>query len=99
VKTTRVFGLRNILLGVDVVGVHALERMQLSYHFPGRLHVLDGGTFGLHQLPYIEDADRLLPVDVVQVDEALRTVLRLDSEEIPAFPVVKRSPHQQEAGS
>jgi hydrogenase maturation protease len=58
VKTTQVLDLGNILPGDDGVRAHTVERLQLPCHFPGELHVLDGGTLGLDLLPYVEDADR-----------------------------------------
>ena len=93
-KATLVLGLGNTLLGDEGIGVHAVQRLRARYCFPQATQVLDGGTLGLDLLPYVEDADRLVVIDAVQMDAEPGTVVRLEGEEVPAFLSVKVSPHQ-----
>jgi hydrogenase maturation protease len=94
VTKTLVLGLGNILLGDEGVGVRVVERLQELYQFPQGVQVLDGGTLALDLLPYVEDADRLLVIDALEMGTEPGTVARLESDEVPAFLSVKLSPHQ-----
>ena len=91
---TLVLGLGNILLRDEGIGVRAVELLTERYEFPPEVELLDGGTLGLNLLPYVEDADRLLIIDAVDVDGEPGTVVCLEGEEIPASLSVKISPHQ-----
>jgi hydrogenase maturation protease len=94
VKKTLVLGLGNILLGDEGVGVRVVERLQKLYEFPQEVQVLDGGTLALDLLSYVEDADRLLVIDALEMSAKPGTVARLEGDEIPAFLSVKISSHQ-----
>lgn len=87
-------GLGNVLLGDEGVGVRVVERLQKLYEFPQEVQVLDGGTLALDLLPYVEDADRLLVIDALEMTARPGTVARLEGDEVPAFLSVKVSPHQ-----
>lgn len=91
---TLVLGLGNILLSDEGVGVHVIRLLRERYQFPQEVEILDGGTLALDLLPYVEDADRLLMVDAVQMDAPPGTVTRLEGEEVPAVLNLKYSPHQ-----
>jgi hydrogenase maturation protease len=94
VKKTLVLGLGNVLLGDEGVGVRVVERLQERYEFPQEVQVLDGGTLALDLLPYVEDADRLLVIDALEMTAKPGTVARLEGDEVPASLSVKISPHQ-----
>ena len=91
---TLVLGLGNILLGDEGVGVRVVERLEELYHFPQGTQVLDGGTLALDLLPYVEDADRLVVIDAVDMGAEPGTVVRIADEEVPTFLSIKVSPHQ-----
>jgi hydrogenase maturation protease len=94
VEKTLVLGLGNILLGDEGVGVRVVERLQKLYEFPQEVQVLDGGTLALDLLPYVEDADRLLVIDALEMGAKPGTIARLEGDQVPAFLGVKISPHQ-----
>lgn len=91
---TLVLGLGNILLCDEGVGVRVVERLQELYEFPQEVQVLDGGTLALDLLPYVEDADRLLVIDALEMGAAPGVIACLEGDEVPAFLSVKLSPHQ-----
>ena len=93
-ETTLVLGLGNILLGDEGVGVRIVERLIDRYHFPKGTRVMDGGTLALDLLPYVEDADRLVVIDAVDMHAEPGTVVRITDEEVPSFLSLKVSPHQ-----
>jgi hydrogenase maturation protease len=94
VAKTLVLGLGNILLGDEGVGVRVVERLQELYQFPREVQVLDGGTLALDLLPYVEDTDRLLVIDALEMDAEPGTIAHLEGDQVPAFLSVKVSPHQ-----
>jgi hydrogenase maturation protease len=53
VKIT-IFGIGNILLSDDGVGVRALNQLADHYEFPESVRLIDGGTKGLDLLPLLE---------------------------------------------
>jgi hydrogenase maturation protease len=91
---TLVLGLGNILMRDEGVGVRVVERLREDYEFAPETQVLDGGTLGLDLLPWVEDADRLLVIDAVDMGAEPGSLARLEGEEVPAFLGVKISPHQ-----
>jgi hydrogenase maturation protease len=93
-KTTLVLGLGNILLGDDGVGARVAERLQALYCFPKGTRVLEGGTLALDLLPDVEDTDRLLVIDAVDMGAAPGEMVRIVDEDVPVFLSVKVSPHQ-----
>lgn len=93
-KKTLVLGLGNILLGDEGVGVRVVERLLALYDFPQGTQVMDGGTLALDLLPYVEDAERLLVIDAVDIRAEPGMVVRIADEEVPAFLSVKVSSHQ-----
>jgi hydrogenase maturation protease len=94
VPHTLVLGLGNILMRDEGIGVRAVELLAARYEFPPEVELLDGGTLGLNLLPYVEEADRLLVIDAVDTGGEPGTVVRLESEELPASLSIKISPHQ-----
>ena len=54
-----VFGIGNILLSDDGVGVHTLNRLQEEYDLPEYVQLIDGGTKGLDLLPLLEERDKV----------------------------------------
>jgi hydrogenase maturation protease len=91
---TLVLGLGNILMRDEGLGVRAVERLLERCDFPPEVEVLDGGTLGLDLLPYVEDADRLLVLDAIDMGAEAGTIDRLEGGEVPAFLSIKVSPHQ-----
>jgi hydrogenase maturation protease len=94
VKTTLVLGLGNILLGDEGVGARVAQQLQALYHFPEGTRIVEGGTLALDLLPDVEDTDRLVVIDAVDMGAAPGEVVRIVDEDVPAFLSIKVSPHQ-----
>lgn len=89
-----IVGVGNKLLQDDGVGVHAIEKLRECFEFPEDVSIIDGGTMGLDLLPFIEDADRLLLVDAIDLKKEPGTLGIIEDKEIPAVIKTKVSPHQ-----
>lgn len=90
---TVVIGVGSPLMGDDGLGLAALERLR-SHHFEPYVELLDGGTWGMNLLPFIEVAERLLLLDAIDTGSPVDGVVRLDGDEVPRLLVTKLSPHQ-----
>lgn len=82
-------------MGDDGLGVAALETLREGWRFDPHVELLDGGTWGMNLLPFIEAADRVLIIDAVMVgDGEPGGLVRLERQDIPRFFSMKLSPHQ-----
>jgi hydrogenase maturation protease len=92
---TLVLGLGNPLVSDEGFGVQAVQRLQERYRFPDEVEVVDGGTLGLKLLPILEDADRIVILDAVDVKRAAGSVVHIAWDEVHRALPVKISPHQE----
>jgi len=89
-----ILGLGNALMSDDAFGGRVIEALQQRYTFPDGVTLLDGGTLGLDLLPHLEEVDRLLIVDALEMDAPPGSVFRLVGEEVPRAFASKLSVHQ-----
>jgi hydrogenase maturation protease len=74
--------------------VRAYERLLERYTLTEGVEALDGGTLGLHLLPYLDGVRNLLILDAVRADEPPGTLIRLEGDAIPVALSHKMSMHQ-----
>ena len=81
-----VLGLGNRIQGDEALGAIVVERLhgELPASLAGSVELIDGGTVGLGLLPYLEDLDGLVVVDVV--DHAAAPGSLVDMEIDPLRP-------------
>lgn len=84
-----IFGIGNLLMGDDGVGVHA-ARLLASAPPPGA-EVVDAGTDFLSALPYLQNARRVLVIDAVRGGGAPGTLYHLTENDLA--PQHDRSAH------
>ena len=89
-----IFGIGNILLSDDGVGVHAINKLKSEYDFPESVELIDGGTKGLDLLPLFEGRDKVLFVDAANFKKEPGTIDTVIGDKIPAFLSQKLSVHQ-----
>lgn len=89
-----VIGLGNPLMGDDGLGLAMLGRLLDGWEVPDEVQLVDGGTWGMRLLPLIEDTERLLLMDAINLGLEPGTPIALGREEIPRYLSVKLSPHQ-----
>ncbi len=91
---TVVLGVGSPLMGDDGLGVEVVETLRHQWAPDADLVFLDGGTWGMRVLPYIEGARRLLLLDVIRAGREPGTLIRLEKDELPRHLKQKLSPHQ-----
>jgi hydrogenase maturation protease len=89
-----IFGIGNILLSDDGVGVHAVQKLIHDYDFPDAVELIDGGTKGLDLLPLFENRDKVLIIDAANFKKDAGTIDTVEGDKIPAFLSNKLSVHQ-----
>ena len=92
---TVVIGLGNPLMGDDGVGLAALEGLR-AWDFDPFIEMVDGGTWGMNLLHFVEGTRRLLILDAIQAGLESGASVTLEGAEIPRFLSTKLSPHQIE---
>jgi hypothetical protein len=55
-----VIGVGSPLMGDDGLGLAALEALRAGWTFEPELELMDGGTWGMNLLPFIESVPRVL---------------------------------------
>ena len=81
-------------MGDDGLGVEVVETLRHMWAPDPDLVFLDGGTWGMRVLPYIESARRLLLLDVIRDGQDPGALIRLERDELPRHLKQKLSPHQ-----
>lgn len=91
---TLVLGVGNVLMGDDGLGPAVLARLLQEWRLPPEVSCLDGGTGGLALLPEIEDAERVLLIDAIDVGAAPGSDVVLERGELPRYFGLRISPHE-----
>jgi len=89
-----VLGLGNTIMSDDGFGGRAVETLRARFTFGSGVRLEDGGTLGLDLLPMIEEAEKLLIIDALEMDARPGSVFRLEGEEVPRALASKVSVHQ-----
>ncbi len=77
-----ILGLGNTLLQDEGVGVHVANRLKSNYRFSPEVTIIDGGTFGLDLLPYIENKEHVILIDAVNFNQKPGYVERISKTDI-----------------
>lgn len=91
---TVVIGLGNPLMGDDGLGLAIAHRLLDDWDLSADVEVVDGGTWGLNLLPVIEDAERVLLIDAIDMAAAPGSLIHLPRERLPKYLATKISPHE-----
>ncbi len=89
-----VLGLGNTIMTDDGFGVKVVTALASRYHFHGPVQLIDGGTFSLDLLPFLEYLDALLIIDALAMRGEPGQIFRLEGDEVPRAFASKLSVHQ-----
>ncbi len=93
-KRTLIVGIGNYIMTDDAAGIHAVEALRNAYQFPDGVELIDGGTKGIELLPYLEDADRMMLIDAVDMNDEPGTIKVIEEDKLKALMDLKFSVHQ-----
>lgn len=91
---TVVIGVGSPLMGDDGLGLAALEALRDGWRFEPYVELVDGGTWGMNLLHFIEGADRVLILDAIDAGAEPGALVVLEREDLPRFLDRNLSPHQ-----
>jgi hydrogenase maturation protease len=83
---TIVLGVGNLVHTDDGLGVHAFRKLQADPRVPSGVELIDGGTFGIELLAYLENCSRLLLLDAVDVGRSPGALVRMAGEDLFGLP-------------
>lgn len=90
-----ILGVGNTIVGDEGFGVHAVSYLDRNFAFPDDVRLQDGGTAGIFLSPFLEECDRVIVIDVVDVDAEPGSLHYYSSEDVKAGKISTRmSPHQ-----
>lgn len=81
-----VLGVGNLIHTDDGVGVHAIRKLQADARVPSGVELMDGGTFGIELLAYLENCSKLLLLDAVDLGRSPGTLVRMTAEDLFGLP-------------
>jgi hydrogenase maturation protease len=91
---TVVIGVGSPLMGDDGLGLAALEALREAWTFEPPVEFLDGGTWGMNLLPFIEGAEHVLLLDAIHRGVEPGAVVIVEADELPRYFQTRLSPHQ-----
>jgi hydrogenase maturation protease len=91
---TAVIGLGNPLMGDDGLGLAVLAALRARWTFSPAVDLVDGGTWGLNLLPVVEQVEKLLFLDAIDIGREPGALVILERDELPRVLATKMSPHQ-----
>jgi hydrogenase maturation protease len=91
---TVVIGVGNPLMADDGLGIVALNALCAGWKFEPSVELVDGGTWGMNLLHFVESAKRVLFIDAIHVGAEPGTHVVLEREDLPRFFSTKISTHQ-----
>src|SRR5581483_11003657 len=75
--STIILGLGNPLMADDGIGLAALDRLR-SVRPAVDAELVDGGTWGMSLLPVVEEAERIILLDAIELERPPGTVIVLE---------------------
>jgi hydrogenase maturation protease len=79
-------GVGNLIHTDDGLGIHAVQRLQTDPRVPEGVTLIDGGTFGIELLVYLQDCSKLILLDAADLGQVPGTLVRLTGEELYGLP-------------
>ena len=84
-KETLVLGVGNLLLKDEGVGIHVIKALE-NEKLPAHVHLMDGGTGGLHLLSWLQGYDRIIMIDATLDNNPPGTVRLIQPRYATDFP-------------
>lgn len=84
-KKTLVLGVGNLLLKDEGVGIHVIQALEKE-NLPAHVHLMDGGTGGLHLLSWLQGYDRIIMIDATLDNNPPGTVRLIRPRYASDFP-------------
>lgn len=89
-----VIGMGNVLMQDEGIGVRAVEALEMRFHVPDGVQVVDGGTTGMELFEPMRRCGALIVADAVNANLPPGSLVRIANDEIRAFFQTKLSNHQ-----
>ncbi|WP_455624234.1 HyaD/HybD family hydrogenase maturation endopeptidase [Parabacteroides sp.] len=84
-KETLILGVGNLLLKDEGIGIHVIKALEKE-NLPAHVHLMDGGTGGLHLLSWLQGYNRLIMIDATLDSNPPGTVRLIQPRYATDFP-------------
>ncbi len=84
-KETLILGVGNLLLKDEGIGIHVIKALEKE-NLPAHVHLMDGGTGGLHLLSWLQGYNRLIMIDATLDSNPPGTVRLIQPRYASDFP-------------
>ena len=88
-----VIGIGNLLQQDEGVGVHAIRILNNQYGFNPAIDLIDGGTIDLDLITLVENREKVLFIDALELNKPPGTIAEFKNEEIQIQLNTKMSLH------
>ncbi|PTD93438.1 hypothetical protein C9439_07700 [archaeon SCG-AAA382B04] len=86
-----IIGLGNLIKGDDGIGIQVIR--EIEQDIPKEIEVIDGGTAGLNILNFMEQKEKIIVIDALNLGEEVGEVIELDGEKVPEYENLSLSAH------
>ncbi len=94
-KKIGIIGIGNLICGDEGFGIHTIQYLENTYHFPENVLLKDAGTAAIYMSPFLEECDPVLVIDVVDIDAEPGSIHFYDAGDVKLGNIqTKMSPHQ-----
>ncbi len=76
----------NLVHADDGLGIHAIQKLQSDPRVRKEVLLIDGGTFGIELLAYLQECRKLILLDAVDVGKQPGTLVRMTGDDLRGFP-------------
>ncbi len=90
----KIIGIGNVLQKDDGLGVYASTYLQKNYIFTPNVHIINGGVEGIHLLNILEEANHLIILDSLELDDKPTSIYAIPAQEISGYGLNNGGAHE-----
>ena len=90
----KIIGIGNVLEKDDGLGVYASTYLQKNYTFTPNIQIINGGVEGIHLLNILEEANHLVILDSLELNDKPTSIYAIPAQEISGYGLNNGGAHE-----
>jgi len=90
----KIIGIGNVLEKDDGLGVYASTYLQKNYTFTPNIEIINGGVEGIHLLNVLEEANHLVILDSLELNDKPTSIYAIPAQEISGYGLNNGGAHE-----
>ena len=90
----KIIGIGNVLEKDDGLGVYASTYLQKNYTFNPNIQIINGGVEGIHLLNVLEEANHLIILDSLELNDKPTSIYAIPAQEISGYGLNNGGAHE-----